>query len=403
MELRAEFGTHQDVLIVVSNAGNDTLVVDSVVSTLPNITTHPTSFKVSPGGNFNDTIRFTPTLNGVQTGQLLFASNVSGVAETLAVQGYGFGTRVLTFSMDTLDFGYVRTGTSRDTVVQFTNTGSDTLRIVDIAITGDVFSTADTAFTLLPGESRYHHFQFRPPRQNWWQFQGNASFTWIDAAYIHDLILSGWGLESGIAFPVRSEIEFGDVRVSDQKTIPFPFMAAGSDTLNVDSVRSRSSTFAISGPEIFSVEPYQTDTLWMSFAPTGLGPDSTYVVIFSNDPESPDSVLAWGTGTTNTSVNALSEAIPKVYSLAQNYPNPINPSTSIRFGLPVRSHVVIDIYNVLGQKVVRVFDEVAEAGIRQILWDALVPSGPYLYRIDAQSVDNPMERFVDIKKMIFLR
>ena len=48
--------------------------------------------------------------------------------------------------------------------------------------------------------------------------------------------------------------------------------------------------------------------------------------------------------------------------LEQNYPNPFNPSTTIKFGLPEKSDVVITVYNSLGAEVATLFNEVREAG-----------------------------------------
>lgn len=98
---------------------------------------------------------------------------------------------------------------------------------------------------------------------------------------------------------------------------------------------------------------------------------------------------------------SLSEA-PTVFSLAQNYPNPFNPTTQIRYGLPKQSHVILAIYNMLGQEIARLLDEDQREGYHEVRWDgrsrngALVSSGVYFYRITAGS-------FVDIKKMMLLK
>ena len=52
-----------------------------------------------------------------------------------------------------------------------------------------------------------------------------------------------------------------------------------------------------------------------------------------------------------TGVVATKNLLPTTYSLEQNYPNPVNPSTSIRYELPHRSQVLLTVYNTLGQKV----------------------------------------------------
>jgi len=85
----------------------------------------------------------------------------------------------------------------------------------------------------------------------------------------------------------------------------------------------------------------------------------------------------------------VKKAIPKTFSLGQNVPNPFNPSTVIDFTVPSTSQINLSIYNVLGQKVVTLVNEVKEAGTYKIKWNgndekgASVASGVYFYKMDA--------------------
>jgi hypothetical protein len=74
--------------------------------------------------------------------------------------------------------------------------------------------------------------------------------------------------------------------------------------------------------------------------------------------------------------------MPTVYSLSQNYPNPFNPSTVIEFALPKDSHVTLEVYNIIGQKVMTLVDEVRQAGYHSVKMDGTnLASGMYLYRL----------------------
>ena len=97
------------------------------------------------------------------------------------------------------------------------------------------------------------------------------------------------------------------------------------------------------------------------------------------------------------------EEIPKEYVLEQNFPNPFNPSTDIRYALPVQSHVQLTIFNILGQEVEKLINEVEDAGNYQKLWTPAVASGIYFYRLDARSVSDPNRSFSKLKKMLLLR
>jgi hypothetical protein len=94
---------------------------------------------------------------------------------------------------------------------------------------------------------------------------------------------------------------------------------------------------------------------------------------------------------------------PTSFTLFQNYPNPFNPSTTIRYGLPSRSSVRIVITNTLGQQIAVLENRELEAGYHEFHWNANVASGVYFYRIDAVSVSDPNNRFLQVKKMLLLK
>jgi len=74
--------------------------------------------------------------------------------------------------------------------------------------------------------------------------------------------------------------------------------------------------------------------------------------------------------------------LPREYAFENNYPNPFNPATTFRFALPERSHVDLSVYNVNGQRVVRLLDEDRPAGLHEVRWDAHgFASGVYFARL----------------------
>jgi glycosidase len=95
--------------------------------------------------------------------------------------------------------------------------------------------------------------------------------------------------------------------------------------------------------------------------------------------------------------------IPTDLVLAQNFPNPFNPSTTLRYGLPGNSRVKLQVFNVLGQVVAELVSGEQTAGWHDVTWNASVSSGMYFYRIEAVNVNNPNNRFVQVKKMLLLK
>lgn len=96
------------------------------------------------------------------------------------------------------------------------------------------------------------------------------------------------------------------------------------------------------------------------------------------------------------------EEIPEGFTLFQNYPNPFNPSTRIRYALPARDHVSIRIYNILGQEVAVLLDEILPAGEHEVMWNgcnasgASAGSGVYFYMLEAGSASQT-------KRLLLLR
>ncbi|MDX2129236.1 MAG: T9SS type A sorting domain-containing protein [Chloroherpetonaceae bacterium] len=90
-------------------------------------------------------------------------------------------------------------------------------------------------------------------------------------------------------------------------------------------------------------------------------------------------------------------ARPKEFALGQNYPNPFNPATRIKYQLPVKSNVSIEVYDVLGKKVAILASGVKEAGYYEaILNGTNLSSGIYFYRIQAGG-------FVKTLKMLLVK
>jgi hypothetical protein len=88
-----------------------------------------------------------------------------------------------------------------------------------------------------------------------------------------------------------------------------------------------------------------------------------------------------------TSVESLLGTIPQQYVLYDAYPNPFNPSTKIRFGLPEHSVVRLEIYNMLGMFVGLAADDELGAGTHEATWKAQnMPSGVYMVRMNARSL-----------------
>lgn len=94
---------------------------------------------------------------------------------------------------------------------------------------------------------------------------------------------------------------------------------------------------------------------------------------------------------------------PKSFFLMQNYPNPFNPVTEIKYSLPRSCYVKLEVFNLLGQKVVTLVDRKQDAGHKSVRWNARsFASGWYFCRIYAHT-GSGTEDFVQMRKMMIMR
>ena len=135
-----------------------------------------------------------------------------------------------------------------------------------------------------------------------------------------------------------------------------------------------------------------------SYLDRGLTNGTTYwYTLVGVDVNSHREVLSSRNATPRLSAAAVTE-----FALHQNFPNPFNPSTEIRFDLAENVRVELRIFNSLGQLVATPVNEVRLAGAYTVHWDGKnadgvqVPSGLYVYRLQAGS-------FTDAKKMLLMR
>ncbi len=96
------------------------------------------------------------------------------------------------------------------------------------------------------------------------------------------------------------------------------------------------------------------------------------------------------------------ELLPFQYRLSQNYPNPFNPATTINYSIPLRTHVDISIYNLLGRRLKTIAEGMKDGGDHSVIWDGTdengIPAatGVYMYRLKAGD-------YIETRKMLLLK
>jgi limonene-1,2-epoxide hydrolase len=199
----------------------------------------------------------------------------------------------------------------------------------------------------------------------WLKFDGNQTVPISGYERTLDSIdvASGWNLVGSLSAPVS----VSSITSSPGGIVTSPFF--GYDG-------SYQIAATIDPGQGYWVRAYQAGKLYLSTA--NAAPEAGRIRIVENGatpPPPPDHRVV-----------SVSNAAPREYALEQNYPNPFNPVTIVRYQVPSPAHVVLSVYNLLGQKVETLVNGPQSPGYKSVSWDASgVPSGIYYYRLTAGS------------------
>jgi hypothetical protein len=186
----------------------------------------------------------------------------------------------------------------------------------------------------------------------------------------------------------------------------------GSAIVNVNATTRLGSTSAVAGT--FAIltnsalytgadggiyaNPHAIDSVVFQWtAPAkGSGPVNFYASGFQGTTGSSNGQSKQITQSSTEVLTSVSDkpGIPATAVLMNNYPNPFNPSTTIRYGLPHTSHVTLTIFNTIGQIVATLQKGTQEAGYHDVTFEGNdLPSGVYLYRLTTEDFDQT-KRFI---------
>jgi hypothetical protein len=403
--------------VTVTNTGYDSLIISNVASTDTTFSITPTTARLDTMKSQKFYITFKAYATTTKLASIVFTSNVSEGSDSVKVSGRG---------LTIVSIAEVRKDANGDLIPDHSVTG-DTLAATGIITTPNLQSAnSQTAYFIQDSSAGVEVFAY--------------SLTPIDFAIGDSVIVVGTvaqyhGLVEFVPLTLDS-INFGVLK--HQSSVPRPklltihqFVTAAESyegqLVEVDTLYKATGTWPASGSNgsVYLMNGASTDTLQLFMS------KSTNVVGWT-EPAYPISVVGvvsqYSSGTTldngyeleprdTTDIVVITippegvsqqPGIPTVFSLDQNYPNPFNPSTTISYGLPLQSRVVLKVYSILGQEVATLVDGVQEAGNYRVVWGGqqnsrtAFASGVYFFRISAQPT-NKAGGFVQVRKMLLLK
>lgn len=191
-------------------------------------------------------------------------------------------------------------------------------------------------------------------------------------------------------------ISFQDVEVGTSDSRVLEVWNTGSSPMTIHKVTVSNPRYAAHYHGAPVVPPGSSVPITITFSPTRVGEERGYLILKTDAFYSMDSVELDGLSKSGTKIRALG-GVPEDYYVSQNFPNPFNSSTTIRFGLPTSDFVLVTVFDVTGSTIAEVFNEWLPAGRYEIRWQANnLSSGMYFLRFKALG-------FTSTKKIVYLK
>jgi hypothetical protein len=215
--------------------------------------------------------------------------------------------------------------------------------------------------------------------------------------------ISGVVLETGPELAVApASVDMGQISLLTGASFKIALVNTGTQTLNISSIVSTNPLFSVSQTSL-SIDQETDSVLTVSIdGQSSEGTYNTIIQISSDDSdesyvEIPVTVVVSG----ETSLIDGEQRVNSFY-LAQNFPNPFNPKTTIRFQLPERCSVVLSVFNATGQCIKSSIYDTFGPGQQKLEFSgASMASGIYYYKLTATSESGQV--YTDTRKMVFIQ
>jgi len=375
----------------LKNTGSGTLSISNITPSNNRFSVTPTSATLSAGDSVTISVTFSPLTFGQVTGTLTITHNAENTLSSISFSAIGLSPSISIVPLS-LDFGKVTVGKSHTGSLQISNVGNSLLTVDSIVTNNSLFELQTNGFTVAAGTTTSTTLTYRPTAV----LKDSTSLLIYHNApnSPSSIILRGEGVRSNLLLSTPN-IVFAAIGYKPWIDTTLVFTNVGGDSLRISSIASDNPTF-IPRRSAFIVPPLQSLTDTVRFSPVNVGTHAGRLLISSDSPTSPDTVILSGTRDVLSHEEGTPD-LPMQYILNQNYPNPFNPSTRISLSLAKPGFTSLKVYNFLGQQVGELVAEQLPAGTHHFIWMPLgLPTGIYIYRINSGE-------FTHTKKMLFIK
>ena len=398
IEFNSPIGITDTKILTFNNLGNTTIQIDSITNSNDNFSIQHNPFILNSEQTLYISVKFKGEVIASFTDTLKIYYDSNLMYRQVFLYGVSsFGNRPeinytpLSYQFDSISWG------DADTITGFIyNHGNAVLDVSGNAyLPGNFELLFAQNFTLQPGDSQRTRIRFTP--------RGILTLTDTVKLYNNDIsenpikiLLKGKAINNSDIFIHPKRLMYDSTRIDSFSLETFWIYNNGGSNLIINNYSHTNNAYSVLNLTTpLLLEPDDSTTIIVKFAPPSIGLFSDTLKLFSNDIDEKNSyVYLSGVG---INVTGVKENYPLQFMLYQNYPNPFNPTTSIKYSLPRVAFVKLQLFNIYGQLVQTLVNEQKMPGTHEIKFNASqYSSGVYFYRLQA-------ENFVTTKKLLLIK
>ncbi|NOY06327.1 MAG: choice-of-anchor D domain-containing protein [Chlorobi bacterium] len=302
----------------ITNAGNINLDIAGIRvsgADKSQFRVQPTgAFSVAPGNSHQVDVTFAPTSTGRKNARLEI-QQYGGFPQNIDLTGFASAAPkpAISASSPSIDFGKTTVSTTATKSLVLHNSGTGTLEITTVKLIGthpEMYSVTPTPpFSLQPGDSLALTISFSPTATG--QLPAQLVIS-SNAGGDLSITLLGEGAAPALALSDAS-LDFGDVLVNSQKTLPVVITNQGTAVLTISSISVSTFTatdFSYTFALPHTIQAGESDSMWITFTPAVPGLQTATMIIASNTPgKTTDTISLRGIGIARAPVISLSTTV----------------------------------------------------------------------------------------------
>jgi len=292
----------------VANTGTATLTISQIAANGSGFSISglnaPATIAAGQSTTFN--ALFAPTAAGSLSGSVVISSNAPNSPNAVALSGTGVAaSATLSANPTSVSFTGINVGSSSSKTVTITNSGNTSLTISQVTVNAKDFTESgiSTPLTLSAGQNVVMNVSFTPTASE--QISGNITVATSQGTSAV-VPVSGGGVQAALTI-IPSSVSFGNVSVGSPNSQTVQLTDSGTGVLTISQVSASGTGFSTSALSLpLSLNPSQSTTFNVQFAPASAGSVTGSVSVVSNAPNSPAAIPLTGTGVASTMVLSFS-------------------------------------------------------------------------------------------------